>query len=172
MMKSGCLAGGCRNVESPLNLKWPEGEKMFLKKLIIENEKLAKPSSPLSDRSQGPTKSRSLPSDFEPSEYSEGYSYAYSRRRFLGIYRFTTKKEEENVVKRTKRWFRERRQRKSRKSQLDKSVNGGSAGCFPLSWLKVLLVCVAEVDVHDHVQSSGCRTTAPTKVCPNEFLAS
>ncbi|GLU19916.1 hypothetical protein SLE2022_361390 [Rubroshorea leprosula] len=158
MKYSCCVAGSCRNVETPL--KWPEAERKFLKKLIVENEEAKLCPSP-AVRSLGCTRS---PSVFDVQlEEIHTDSYGFSRRRYLRrAYQFKTIKDKESIVKRTSSWFKER-QRKRRKPQLDMPAGSSGSGSFVKFWLKALVVCGTVVDVH-HGRNSGCKRTTQTKV--------
>ncbi|GLT39104.1 hypothetical protein SLA2020_133110 [Shorea laevis] len=163
MKYSCCAAGGCRDVETPL--KWPEAERKFLKKLIVENEEAKLCPSP-AVRSRGCTRS---PVFDEQLKEIHTDSYGFSKRRYLRrAYEFNTMKDKESIVKRTRCWFKER-QRKRRKPQLDKPASRSGSGSFVKFWLKALVVCGTVVDVH-HGRNSGCNRTTQTKVSANEVM--
>ncbi|KAI8542335.1 hypothetical protein RHMOL_Rhmol08G0130600 [Rhododendron molle] len=114
--------------------KWAkESDKEFLMRMLATNREEDSSSSP-------------SPSPLIRTEHTDFHeSYACCRQRYLRSYIFTSKKP--TAAQRTKNWIKEKKKKNLKAG--DKNLKGRTCS-FMDSCLKVLLFCVAKVDVNEY----------------------
>ncbi|XP_059456438.1 uncharacterized protein LOC132186477 [Corylus avellana] len=135
-MNSNCIAG-CLDAEAPVKvirfaklLQWAEADAEFLKRVSMKEKRETQTGrSPLINS--------------QSSDPVGHESYASSpRQRYLRSYTFRRKKE--TVADKTKKWLKAVNTESKRRSDISGSCS------FLKGVFKFLLVCVIEVDVHEH----------------------
>lgn len=147
MMNASCIAGCLDDVvhvqeerrRNGNRSKWAkESDKEFLMRMLAANRE--------EDSSSSPSPS---PSPLRRTEHTDFHeSYACCRQRYLRSYIFTSKKP--TAAQRTKNWIKEKMKKKNLIKAGDENLKGRRTCSFMESCLKVMLLCVAKVNVHEY----------------------